>query len=75
MAKMKTEESTFITEAEMPNALSTLFKRVQTDADFRDLCLQNPGQAIFEITGKRLPEGSTLSFANPESVPPLKESE
>ena len=59
----------------MPNALTTLFKRVQTDADFRNLCLQNPNEAIFEITGKRLPEGSTLSFANPESVPPPEESE
>ena len=63
------DASEIITEAEMPQALATLFKRVQTDADFRQLCLQNPGAAIFEITGKRLPEGSTLSFANPEGVP------
>jgi len=69
-----TEESEVITEAEMPEALATLFKRVQTDADFRQLCLQNPGQAIFEITGKRLPEGSTLRFANPEFGPPPEES-
>lgn len=59
-----------ITEAEMPAALATLFKRVQTDADFRSLCLQNPNAAIFEITGKRLPEGSKLSFADPEIGPP-----
>ncbi len=65
-----TEESDFITEAEMPKALATVFKRVQTDAAFRNLCLQNPGEAIFEITGKRLPEGSTLSFADPETIPP-----
>lgn len=67
-----TEEGEIITEAEMPKALATLFKRVQTDLDFRKLCLQNPGEAIFEITGKRLPEGSTLSFANPEDVTPLE---
>jgi hypothetical protein len=72
---MMTEESKFITEAEMPNALATLFKRAQTDADFRNLCLQSPDEAIFEITGKRLPEGSTLSFADPEIVPPPEESE
>jgi hypothetical protein len=54
----------------MPAALATLFKRAQTDPAFRDLCLQNPNQAIFEITGKRLPEGSTLSFADPKPIPP-----
>jgi len=69
-----TEESEIITEAEMPKALAALFKRVQTDADFRNLCLQNPKEAIFEITGKRLPEGSTLSFANPEITSPPEES-
>lgn len=67
-----TEEAEIITEAEMPKALAILFKRVQTDLDFRNLCLQNPGEAIFEITGKRLPEGSTLSFANAEDVTPLE---
>lgn len=69
-----TVESEIITEVEMPKALATLFKRAQTDADFRNLCLQNPGEAIYEITGKRLPEGSTLSFANPEIIPPPKEA-
>jgi hypothetical protein len=68
-----TEESEIITEAEMPKALATLFKRVQTDADFRSLCLHNPRKAIFEITGKRLPEGSTLSFADREIIPPPEE--
>lgn len=64
------DDDEIITEAEMPKALAALFKRVQTDADFRNLCLQNPGEAIFEITGKRLPAGSTLSFADPETIPP-----
>ena len=63
-----------ITEAEMPMALTALFKRVQTDADFRNLCLQNPGQAIFEITGKRLPAGSTLSFADAETSSPSEDA-
>jgi hypothetical protein len=61
-------ESEIITEVEMPKALATLFKRVQTDADFRNLCLQNPSEAIYEITGKRLPEGSTLCFTNPATI-------
>lgn len=63
-----TAEGEIITEAEMPKALAALFKRVQTDVDFRNLCLTNPGEAIYEITGKRLPEGSTLSFADPEAI-------
>lgn len=67
------DDGEIITEAEMPKALTALFKRVQTDADFRNLCLQNPGQAIFEITGKRLPEGSTLSFAEAETISPSEE--
>lgn len=69
-----TEESEIITEAEMPQALAALFKRVQTDAEFRTLCLQNPAEAVFVISGKRLPEGSTLSFADPETISPPAEN-
>ena len=54
-----------ITEEELKEALAAVFKRAQTDAEFRALCLANPAEAIYEITGKRLPEGSQLSFAEP----------
>ncbi len=61
------EEAEVITEEEMKKALAALFKRSQTDAEFRDLCQEDPAAAIFEITGKRLPEGSNLKFTEPEA--------
>lgn len=60
------ENAEIITEEEMKKALASVFKRAQTDVEFRRLCLDNPGGAIFQVTGKRLPEGAALSFAEQE---------
>ena len=62
------DEAEVISEDEMKTALTQVFKRAQTDFDFRKICLTNPGQAIFEITGKRLPEGASLNFNEPEDT-------
>ena len=55
-----------ITEAEMKKALAAVFKRSQTDFAFREICLKDPAEAIFQVSGKRLPEGSNVQFAEPE---------
>jgi len=53
-----------IQEDELKKAIPEIFKRAQVSSDFRQLCLENPGKAVFEVTGKTLPEGSTLSFSD-----------
>lgn len=55
-----------LTAQEMKMVLAAIFKRTQTDAEFRALCLDNPEKAIFEITGKRLPANSSLRFEEAE---------
>lgn len=62
------KEADVLTPQEMQTVLAALFKRSQTDAAFRTLCLENPGEAVFEVSGKRLPPGSTLRFAEPEET-------
>jgi len=54
--------SVLLTEKELQQALQVLFKKAQTDAKFRALCLANPHQAIFELTGKKLPGNAKLKF-------------
>lgn len=51
-----------IAEDELKVALAAVFKRAQTDLEFRSLCLENPAEAIFQVSGKRLPAGATMSF-------------
>ncbi len=51
-----------LTEEEIKAALRELFKRSQTDWEFRQLCLSDPAAAIREISGKSLPEGFDLQL-------------
>ena len=53
-----------IDEDELKNVMPKIFKRSQIDEKFRELCIRNPGQAIYELTGKKLPDGAKLSFSN-----------
>jgi hypothetical protein len=55
-----------ITPDEMKKVMGVVFKRAQTDAEFRKLCLESPAEAIHQISGKRLPENATLNFIEPE---------
>jgi len=63
-----TEDNTaeIITPDEMKKVMGAVFKRAQTDAEFRKLCLENPAEAIYQISGKRLPANATLGFTEPE---------
>jgi hypothetical protein len=51
-----------ITEDELKRLLPEIFRRAQISNEFRQLCVKNPSQAIFEVAGKNLPDGSKLSF-------------
>ena len=51
-----------LTEEEIKVAIRELFKRCQTDWEFRQLCLSDPAAAIREISGKSLPEGFDLQL-------------
>ncbi len=55
-----------LTEKELKKTLAALFKRSQTDEEFRILCVKNPEEAIIEISGKRLPKGKKIKFVDDE---------
>ena len=60
------EEIKELTEKELEKVLTALFKRSQTDEEFRTLCVENPDEAIFEISGKKPPKGKKIKFADDE---------
>jgi hypothetical protein len=41
-----------------------LYKRAAVDEAFRNLCLQNPREAVRQIAGQDLPEGFNLRFVD-----------
>ena len=58
-------------EPEIARALQLVFKRCQTDMDFRQLCLTDPIAAIEEASGLRLPPNTVIKFTEPaETEPP-----
>ena len=58
-----------LTEKELEKALAQLFKRSQTDPEFRKRCIATPDEAIFEISGKWPPKGKPISFVEKEDAP------
>jgi hypothetical protein len=55
-----------LTEEELREAVAKIFKRSQTDPEFRKLCLINPAEAVFKVCGKPLPQGVKVKFLEPE---------
>ena len=53
-----------LTDDEFKSAVRAVFKRAQTDWDFRQLCLADAAAAIREISGKSLPAGVELQFSD-----------
>jgi hypothetical protein len=51
-----------LTEDEIKVVIQQIFKRSQTDWEFRQLCLNDPVAAIRLTSGKALPEGFDLQF-------------
>ncbi|MDD2422003.1 MAG: hypothetical protein PHU78_07680, partial [Heliobacteriaceae bacterium] len=56
------------TEAEVNETLAKLFKQASTDAEFRKLCLADPGAAIKQVSGKELPGGLKIKFGENEGA-------
>ena len=56
-----------ITPDELKKVMALVFKRSQTDSEFRKLCLENPAAAIYQMCGKRLPADASLSFIEPKN--------
>jgi hypothetical protein len=56
-----------ITPDELKRVMGLVFKRAQTDAGFRKLCLEDPSAAIYQMCGKRLPADASLSFSEPKT--------
>jgi hypothetical protein len=59
-----------LNDDEIKVAIRDLFKRCQTDWEFRQLCLSDPSAAIREISGKWLPEGFDLQFKDMDKDTP-----
>jgi len=64
-----------IVENELKRALKIIFQRAQVDSEFRQLCIENPGKAVYEVTGKTLPDGAKLSFSNEKWLGPNQHKE
>lgn len=61
------EELEELTKEELEKkVLPSLFKRSQTDAEFRELCVKSPEEAVIEISGKKPPVGKKLQFIEQE---------
>ena len=65
------DRTDLLTEEELKEAVKSVFKRSQTDLEFRKLCLRDPVEAIRQITGKSVPEGVRLKFLDAEPGSPL----
>jgi|GEM_PF-3467314 len=61
-----------LTDPELRKAVQQVFKRCQTDMEFRKLCLSDPVAALEEVCGRRL-KGLTIRFVEREEPfdPPL----
>ena len=51
-----------LSEEELKRAVQRIFRLSQTDAEFRAICLSNPGEAIQRITGKTVAPGVKIQF-------------
>jgi hypothetical protein len=62
-------EANYIKKDEFTKVLEILMSRAAVDLDFRNLCLENPYQALYEVSGRSIPTGTVkLVFASPEET-------
>lgn len=54
-----------LTEEELKQAVQKVFKRAQTDAEFRALCLKDPREGIRRVSGKAVPADLKIEFLDP----------
>lgn len=60
-------DEAILTQEELQRAVREIFKRSQTDPEFRALCLSNPHEALRLITGKAVPADLEIQFREPAS--------
>jgi hypothetical protein len=54
------------TNDEVQKVISEISKKSSVDSDFRKLTLENPAQAIKQITGKDIPDGFKIKIIENE---------
>ena len=54
------------TQDDMIQALEAVREKAATDKEFRKLCLENPGEAISQVAGKKLPDGINIKLVENE---------
>jgi hypothetical protein len=57
------DEATWSQE-ELTRAVRAVFRRSQTDPEFRALCLSNPNEALRLVAGKAVPPGLDIRFVD-----------
>ena len=50
------------TKDEVIDTLSQIMERARVDLEFRQLCINNPGEAVIKISGKEITKGKTITF-------------
>ena len=55
-------DEAILTQEELNRAVREIFKRSQTDPEFRALCLSDPNEALRLITGKAAPPDLKIQF-------------
>lgn len=56
------------TQQDIQKAFEVISKKAMTDKAFRQLCLDNPAEAIKEATGMEVPENFKVRFVENEGV-------
>jgi hypothetical protein len=64
-----------LTQEELTRAVREVFRRSQTDPEFRALCLSRPDEALRLITGKAVPADLDIRFVEPASDQAVKPSD
>src|SRR5690554_1526567 len=56
------------TEEKISQTLAEIDRKAREDRDFRQLCLQNPNEAVRRISGREVPTGVQIRFIENEGV-------
>ena len=56
------------TEEKISQTLAEIDRKAREDRDFRELCLQNPNEAVRRISGQEVPTGIQIRFIENEGA-------
>ena len=60
-------DEAILTQEELRRAVRDIFRRSQTDPEFRALCLSDPHEALRLTTGKAVPADLKIQFLDSDS--------